>query len=113
ALARAETWLFDLDNTLYPADCNLFAQIDRRMGEFIARLFDIAPEEAKSRQKAFFHAHGTTLRGLMVEHGIDPAEFLDYVHDIDLTVVCESPALHAALTRLPGRKIIYTNGTVA
>lgn len=113
ALARAECWLFDLDNTLYPADCNLFAQIDQRMGEFITRLFDIPPDEAKSRQKAFFRAHGTTLRGLMVEHGVDPAEFLEYVHDIDLTVVCDSPLLRTALQRLPGRKIIYTNGTVA
>lgn len=113
ALARAETWVFDLDNTLYPAECNLFAQVDRRMGDFIARHFGIGHDEAKQRQKSFFHSHGTTLRGLMVEHGLDPGAFLDYVHDIDLDVVQPMPALAAALDRLPGRKVIFTNGTVA
>ena len=113
ALAAAETWIFDLDNTLYPAECNLFAQIDRRMGEFIARHFAVDYDEAKRRQKGFFQSHGTTLRGLMVEHGLDPAGFLDYVHDIDLAVVQAQPQLGAALDRLPGRKVIFTNGTVA
>lgn len=112
-LARAETWIFDLDNTLYPAECNLFAQIDRRMGEFICNHFGIDLEEAKHRQKGFFNSHGTTLRGLMVEHGIDPLGFLEYVHDIDVSVVQPMPELAEALRRLPGRKIIYTNGTVA
>jgi putative hydrolase of the HAD superfamily len=112
-LARAETWIFDLDNTLYPAECNLFAQIDQRMGAFIGELFGVDPIEAKRRQKGFFQAHGTTLRGLMVEHGVDPQAFLDYVHDIDVSVVSPLPHLAAALDRLPGRKLIYTNGTVA
>lgn len=113
ALAAAETWVFDLDNTLYPADCNLFAQMDRRMGEFIAQQFGVDYDEAKRRQKVFFQTHGTTLRGLMVEHGLDPAAFLDYVHDIDLNVVQAQPRLGAALDRLPGRKVVFTNGTVA
>lgn len=113
ALRRAETWIFDLDNTLYPARCNLFAQIDQRMGEFICGHFGIALEDAKRQQKGFFNRHGTTLRGLMVEHGIDPAAFLEYVHDIDVSVVPPAPELDAALDRLPGRKMIYTNGTVA
>lgn len=112
-LHSAETWLFDLDNTLYPAQYDLFAQIDRRMGEFIARRFDLSYDQAKLRQKAFFHSHGTTLRGLMVEHGDDPAEFLGYVHDIDLSPLPALPALRAALAALPGRKLVYTNGTVA
>ncbi|WP_300296467.1 pyrimidine 5'-nucleotidase [Ferrovibrio sp.] len=112
-LARAETWIFDLDNTLYPAECNLFAQIDVRMGRFIADLFKVGPDEARRRQKGFFQAHGTTLRGLMVEHGVDPEAFLDYVHDIDVSVVAPLPTLTEALDRLPGRKLIYTNGTVA
>lgn len=112
-LARAETWIFDLDNTLYPARCNLFAQIDRKMGEFICSHFGIALEDAKRQQKGFFNRHGTTLRGLMVEHGIDPAAFLEYVHDIDVSVVPVLPELRRALQRLPGRKMIYTNGTVA
>jgi putative hydrolase of the HAD superfamily len=113
ALRGAATWVFDLDNTLYPASCNLFAQVSQRMGEFIARTFAVDLDEARRRQKGFFQTHGTTLRGLMVEHGIAPAEFLDYVHDIDLGVVSTMPALEAALQRLPGRKLIYTNGTVA
>ncbi len=112
-LTAAETWIFDLDNTLYPADCNLFAQIDRRMGEFIARHFGIGLDEARQRQKGFFQTHGTTLRGLMVEHALNPADFLDYVHDIDLAPVAPAPHLGAALDRLPGRKVIFTNGTVA
>lgn len=112
-LAHAEMWVFDLDNTLYPAHCNLFAQIDARMGEFICSHFGIALEDAKRQQKGFFNRHGTTLRGLMVEHGLDPKAFLEYVHDIDVSVVPELPALGAALRRLPGRKMIYTNGTVA
>lgn len=113
ALRRAGTWIFDLDNTLYPAHCNLFAQIDQRMGEFICGHFGIALEDAKRQQKGFFNRHGTTLRGLMVEHGIDPAAFLDYVHDIDVSVLPPTPELDTALHRLPGRKMIYTNGTVA
>ncbi|WP_247886755.1 pyrimidine 5'-nucleotidase [Azospirillum sp. SYSU D00513] len=107
-----DVWIFDLDNTLYPASCNLFAQVDRRIGEFIAGHFGIPYEEARAMQKRFFREHGTTLRGLMVEHDVDPVPFLDYVHDIDVTPVAPSPVLAAALDRLPGRKIIYTNGSV-
>ena len=105
-------WIFDLDNTLYPASCNLFAQVDRRIGEFIANHFGIAFDEARAMQKRFFREHGTTLRGLMVEHDVDPVPFLEYVHDIDVTPVAPSPELADALDRLPGRKIIYTNGSV-
>jgi putative hydrolase of the HAD superfamily len=113
ALRDAETWIFDLDNTLYPAECNLFAQVQQRMGDFIATTFALDAQAAAEKRKYFFHKHGTTLRGLMVEHGIDPATFLDYVHDIDLAALPELPALSEALERLPGRKLIYTNGTVA
>src|SRR3546814_6721261 len=73
-----------LDNTLYPADCNLFAQMDRRMGEFIARQFEVDYDEAKRRQKGFFQSHGTTLRGLMVEHGLDPTAFRSEEHTSEL-----------------------------
>ena len=110
-LDHVETWVFDLDNTLYPAACNLFDQIDRKMGEFIGRRFACDLVEAKRIQKGFFHKYGTTLRGLMEEHAMDPAEFLDYVHELDLDAVPPSPALDAALARLPGRKLIFTNGT--
>lgn len=113
ALRDAHTWVFDLDNTLYPAECALFDQVQQRMGEFIATTFAMDAAAAAEKRKYFFQKHGTTLRGLMVEHGIDPVAFLDYVHDIDLSVVAAMPALAAQLARLPGRKLIYTNGTVA
>ena len=109
--ASVETWLFDLDNTLYPAACNLFDQIDRRMGLFIEARLGLPPGEARSLQKTFFREHGTTLRGLMDRHAVPPADYLDFVHDIDLSVVAASPGLDAALARLPGRKAIYTNAS--
>ncbi len=112
SLRDTGVWIFDLDNTLYPASCNLFAQVDRRIGAFIAEHFGISPDEARVMQKRFFRDHGTTLRGLMVEHDVDPVPFLDYVHAIDVTPVAPSPELAGALDRLPGRKIIYTNGSV-
>ncbi|WP_035691477.1 pyrimidine 5'-nucleotidase [Azospirillum halopraeferens] len=111
ALTDIEVWIFDLDNTLYPASCNLFAQVDRRIGEFIAMHFGIPRDEARALQKRYFRDHGTTLRGLMVEHDIDPVPFLDHVHAIDVTPVPPSPRLDRALDRLPGRKVIYTNGS--
>lgn len=113
ALRDAECWIFDLDNTLYPAECALFTQIEGRMGEYVARLLSLPLADAKIRQKAFFQKHGTTLRGLMVEHGVDPADYLAYVHDIDLTALPVLPELDRQLARLPGRKLIFTNGTVA
>ncbi len=110
---HVDTWVFDLDNTLYPASCRLFDQIDIRMGEFVSRLLKIEYAEAKLRQKQLFYKYGTTLRGLMVEHGVVPDGFLDYVHDIDHSPVPANPALDQALHALPGRKLIFTNGTVA
>jgi putative hydrolase of the HAD superfamily len=110
--AHIDTWVFDLDNTLYPASCRLFDQIDVRMGTFVARLLNVEFAEAKQRQKQLFYKYGTTLRGLMVEHGVEPDGFLDYVHDIDHTPVPPNPALDAALHGLPGRKLVFTNGTV-
>ena len=109
---QPDVWLFDLDNTLYPVRCNLFAQTDRRMGEYISRLLDVHYDDAKLMQKEYWRKHGTTLRGLMLEHRIEPTEFLDYVHDIDYAPVDASPLLDAALGRLGGRKIVFTNGTV-
>jgi len=108
---HVNAWIFDLDNTLYPAQCNLFAQIDARMGAFIAKELGVDPGEARRIQKKFYVDHGTTLAGLMAEHGMPPGPFLDYVHDIDLAVVEESQALDAALARLPGKRYIFTNGS--
>jgi len=109
--AHVQSWLFDLDNTLYPAETNLFAQIDVRIRDFVARLLDMPPERANVVQKEYYHRYGTTLRGLMVEHGIEPDGFLDYVHDIDHSVVRPDPLLAAALKRLPGAKFVFTNGS--
>lgn len=106
-----ESWIFDLDNTLYPASCRLFDQMHVKMGEYVMRHFNVEHAEAKRIQKALFHKHGTTLRGLMVEHNHAPEGFLDYVHDIDYAPVERSPALVAALEKLPGRKLVFTNGT--
>ncbi len=110
---HVDTWIFDLDNTLYPASSRLFDQIDVKMGEFVSRLLNVPYDEAKRRQKEMFYKYGTTLRGLMTEHGISPDAFLDYVHDIDHTPVAENRLLDEALHQLPGRKLIFTNGTVA
>jgi putative hydrolase of the HAD superfamily len=109
---RIDAWLFDLDNTLYPARCNLFAQTDRKIGEFISRYLDVSYDEAKKLQKDWWRAHGTSLRGLMTLHDCPPGEFLEYVHDIDYSPVEACEALDAALHKLPGRKIVFTNGTV-
>ncbi len=110
-LANIESWIFDLDNSLYPASSNLFELIDIRMGEYIQRLLGVDAVEARRVQKNYFHAHGTTLAGLMVSHGVEPGEFLDFVHDIDLARLAADPALVAALDRLPGRKFVFTNAS--
>ena len=103
-------WIFDLDNCLYPASTGLFALIDERMGAYIQRLLDCDPAEAKRVQKSHFHQHGTTLAGLMKEHGVDPHDFLTDVHAIPLDRVSRNEALGNALARLPGRKFVFTNG---
>jgi putative hydrolase of the HAD superfamily len=111
-LGGRRVWVFDLDNTLYPAGCNLFAQVDHKMGEFVARYLDVPYAYARYLQKAYYRQFGTTLAGMMTVHGMQPGPFLDFVHDIDVSHVPQDPALRAAIDRLPGRKIIFTNGTV-
>jgi putative hydrolase of the HAD superfamily len=110
-LTAIETWIFDLDNTLYPTSCRLFDQIHDRMTGFIAERFDLSPEAALARQKTYFREHGTTLRGLMVVDRIDPEDFLAYVHELDLACVPPDPVLAEGLSALPGRKIVHTNGS--
>lgn len=111
-LHHVTDWIFDLDNTLYAAGTDLFGQIDRRMGQYITREFGLSPVDAKALQKRLFREHGTTMRGLMTEHAMDPAPFLDFVHDIDLSAIGPAQALDAALGTLAGRKYIFTNGSV-
>lgn len=103
-------WIFDLDNCLYPASTGLFALIDERMGAYIQRLLDCGPEQARKVQKSHFHTHGTTLAGLMEEHGVDPRDFLEDVHAIPLDRVQCDERLARLLPRLPGRRFVFTNG---
>ena len=108
--SHVRDWIFDLDNTLYRADNGIFAQIDANMTRFVARLLDMAPDAARRVQKQLYRDHGTTLAGLVAVHKIDPEPYLDFVHDIDLTGLLPDAALRDALTRLPGRRFVFTNG---
>jgi putative hydrolase of the HAD superfamily len=111
--AHVDTWVFDLDNTLYPHHLNLWQQVDDRIRNYIANFLGTTYDEAFRKQKDFYKRYGTTMRGMMAEHGMKPDDFLDYVHQIDHSPVEPNPALGAALEKLPGRKLILTNGTRA
>lgn len=106
-----KTWVFDLDNTLYPADSNLFAQMDVKMQEFIAKYLGVPQAYARHLQKNYYRQFGTTLAGMMSVHKMEPTDFLEYVHDLDLANVPENPRLSDAIDRLPGRKLIFTAGS--
>jgi putative hydrolase of the HAD superfamily len=112
-LASVRNWIFDLDNTLYPASANLFAQVDERIGAYVADRFGVDAAEARRIQKGYFHAHGTTLAGLMAEHGVDPRDYLARVHDVELDVLEANGPLAAAIARLPGEKFVFTNADAA
>ncbi|MDH3582125.1 MAG: pyrimidine 5'-nucleotidase [Hyphomicrobiales bacterium] len=108
---ETRAWVFDLDNTLYPAESNLFAQMNVKMQEFIAQYLGVPFAYARHLQKNYYREFGTTLAGLMKVHRMEPTAFLDYVHDLDLSNVPEHPELAAAIKRLPGRKLIFTAGS--
>jgi putative hydrolase of the HAD superfamily len=108
--AHIRDWIFDLDNCLYPASTGLFDLIDERMGAYIQRLLGCDAVEAKRVQKAHFHDHGTTLAGLMKMHHVDPHDFLHDVHDIPLDRVQCDDGLGRLLSKLPGRRFVFTNG---
>jgi putative hydrolase of the HAD superfamily len=110
--AHVTEWVFDLDNTLYPHRVDLFAQIDRNMTTYVADLLNLAPEDARKLQKQYYFDHGTTLAGLMMNHGVDPHHFLDAAHQIDYSPIHADSNLSEAIKALPGRKFIFTNGTV-
>ena len=110
---QVETWVFDLDNTLYPHHVNLWQQVDERIRDYIAGFLKIPHAQAFRVQKDYYKRYGTSMRGLMTEHGMKPDDFLDYVHRIDHSAIEPDPALGAALEKLPGRKLILTNGTRA
>lgn len=111
--AHIADWIFDLDNTLYPASAKLFDLIDERMGAYVGRVLGCDADEAKRIQKKYFREHGTTLSGLMRNHGVDPNHFLDDVHAIDLDRIGPNDRLSAGLEKLPGRKFVFTNGNRA
>jgi len=108
---HVETWVFDLDNTLYPHHVNLWQQVDERIRDYIADFLNLTHEEAFRLQKDYYKRYGTSMRGLMTEHGMEPDDFLDFVHRIDHSPLKPNPALGAAIEKLPGRKLILTNGT--
>ena len=106
---KINTWIFDLDNTLYSADSGIFQQVHRLMGEFISNNLNLEISEAKKLQSKYYKQHGTTLRGMMDNHGVDPDHFLDEVHRLDYSIVGPNQLLNDELEKLEGRKIIYTN----
>ncbi|MGH6684246.1 MAG: pyrimidine 5'-nucleotidase, partial [Pseudolabrys sp.] len=108
---NVETWVFDLDNTLYPHHLNLWQQIDDRIRAYVSEFLKVSKDEAFRVQKDYYQRYGTTMRGLMAEHGITPDDYLEFVHRIDHSPLMPNPALGAALEKLPGRKLILTNGT--
>jgi putative hydrolase of the HAD superfamily len=109
--AHVETWVFDLDNTLYPHEARVWPQVDERITLFLSELFGLDGLSARALQKYFYQRHGTTLKGLMEEHGVHADDFLDFVHQIDLSDLDPDPHLGEAIDALPGRKLILTNGT--
>ena len=106
---KIKTWIFDLDNTLYSADSGIFQQVHILMGDFVSQHLNIELQEAKLLQKKYYKQHGTTLRGMMDNHGVDPDHFLTEVHKLDYSIVGPDKDLNQQLEKLEGRKIIYTN----
>jgi putative hydrolase of the HAD superfamily len=111
AFGHIDTWVFDLDNTLYPHHVNLWQQVDARIREFVGNHLNVPPDEAWRIQKDYYRRYGTTMRGMMTEHGISADDFLAYVHQIDHSPLEPNPAMGAAIAKLPGRKLILTNGS--
>lgn len=109
---HVDTWVFDLDNTLYPHHVNLWQQVDKRIGEYVSGWLNVSPEEARRIQKDYYLRFGTTMRGMMSLHGVSADDYLAYVHQIDHSPLEPNPAMGAAIAKLPGRKLILTNGSV-
>ena len=109
--AHIDTWVFDLDNTLYPHHVNLWQQVDRRIGEYIAGYLKVPADEARRIQKDYYRRYGTSMRGMMSLHGVSADDYLAYVHKIDHSPLEPNPAMGAAIAKLPGRKLVLTNGS--
>ena len=106
---RTDSWVFDLDNTLYDAESHVFVECGNRMTDFVSRHLKVPDDEAARLRKHYYHTYGTTLRGLMSEHGVDPAAFLEHVHDIDISVVPPCAVTQEYLALLPGKRFVFTN----
>lgn len=106
---HVDTWVFDLDNTLYDAETGVFVRVGERMTRFVSDLLGVSAEEANNLRKEYWQKHGTTLRGLMMEHAVDPHGFLNHVHDVEIADVPQCPVTREYLAQLPGLKVIFTN----
>ncbi|MFN4288500.1 MAG: pyrimidine 5'-nucleotidase [Brevundimonas sp.] len=111
SLSEVRHWLFDLDNTLYPRETEFMGLIEARISDYVRHVTGLPADEARALQRKYLLEHGTTLAGLMIEHRIDPAHFLDVVHDVSLDILEPDASLKAALARLPGRRLVFTNGS--
>lgn len=109
SFSHVRTWVFDLDNTLYPPQVRLFDQIEQRMTDWVSRRLNVSREQADHLRASYWALYGTTLAGLMHEHGIEPMDYLMDVHDIDFSPLQPDPVLAARIAALPGRRIVYTN----
>ena len=112
-LEKIRYWLFDLDNTLYSGDTKVFDQVDKKMSKFISEKLKVSEEEAKKIQKNYFHEYNTTLNGMIKNHDIDAKEFLEFVHDVNLDFLKKDEFLESQISKLNGKKIIFTNGSKA
>ena len=110
-LQSIKFWIFDLDNTLYSGKTKVFEQVDKRMSKYISNKLSTSLEEAKKIQKNYFYKYNTTLNGMIKNHKIDPDEFLEFVHDINIDFLQKDPALAKEIEKLDGKKIIFTNGS--
>ena len=110
-LDHVNTWVFDLDNTLYPADAEIMVQVDKRMTAFVMQLLDLDHDAARAVQKNYWHDYGATLTGLMANHHVDMAEFLDFVHDVDHDVIKPDPMLAEHVAAIEGKRLVFTNGS--
>jgi putative hydrolase of the HAD superfamily len=113
AFDGVQTWVFDLDNTLYPGESDLFAQIDAKMTAYVSQLLSVEPAEARQIQKQYYGTYGTTLAGLMALHQVDPHDFLHHAHDIDVSLLAPDPELGRLIDMLPGKRLVFTNGSRA
>ncbi len=112
-LVNIKYWIFDLDNTLYSGQTKVFSEVDKKMSSFISKKFNVDLKKAKEIQKKYFYEYGTTLSGLMNHDNIDPHEFLEFVHDIDISWLPEDKVLREELSKIKEKKIIFTNGSHA